>query len=49
VTPAGQEYYAAVGAAVSTVLTDQNADPAALLKDANDTFQSTNLDSLTVK
>ncbi|MBX3081115.1 MAG: extracellular solute-binding protein [Anaerolineae bacterium] len=45
-TPAGQEYYAAIGAVVSTIITDQNADPAALLKDASATFQSTQLDQI---
>ncbi|HVU12147.1 MAG TPA: extracellular solute-binding protein [Phototrophicaceae bacterium] len=44
--PAGQDYYAAVGAAVSTILTDQTADPATVLKDTADTFQSTVLDHL---
>ncbi len=45
-TPAGQEYYQAVGAVVSSVLTDQSTDPAAALKSAADTFQSTQLDRL---
>ncbi len=44
--PAGQEYYAAIGAAVSTILTDQNADPAALLAETASTFQTTVLDRL---
>ncbi len=44
--PAGQDYYAAVGSAVSTVLTDKSADPAQVLKDAADTFQTTVLDHL---
>lgn len=44
--PAGQEYYAVVGSAVSTVLSDQNADPAAVLSDAANTFQTTVLDQL---
>jgi multiple sugar transport system substrate-binding protein len=45
-TPAGQEYYQAVGAVVSAILTDQNADPAASLKEAAQTFQATQLDRL---
>ncbi|MEO8397813.1 MAG: extracellular solute-binding protein, partial [Chloroflexota bacterium] len=44
--PAGQDYYAAIGAAVSTVLTDDSADPAAILSDAANTFQATILDHL---
>jgi ABC-type glycerol-3-phosphate transport system substrate-binding protein len=45
-TPGGQQYYAAVGAVVSTILTDENADPAALLAETAQTFQSTVLDTL---
>lgn len=45
-TPAGQQYYAAVGAVVSAVLTDQSIDPAAALKEAQDTFQTSSLDTL---
>jgi len=48
-TPAGQEYYQAVAAVVSTILTDKSADPAAALKDAAKTFQTTQLDRLTTK
>jgi len=44
--PAGQDYYAAVGAAVSSILSDQTADPATVLSDAANTFQSTVLDHL---
>ncbi len=45
-TPAGQEYYQAVASVVSSILTDQNADAAASLKAAAETFQSTQLDRL---
>ena len=45
-SPAGQEYYGAVGAVVTTILTDQTADPAAALSAAAQTFQSTQLDQL---
>jgi ABC-type glycerol-3-phosphate transport system substrate-binding protein len=45
-TPAGQEYYQAVASVVSTILTDQSADPAASLKTAAQTFQTTQLDRL---
>jgi ABC-type glycerol-3-phosphate transport system substrate-binding protein len=48
-TPAGQDYYGAVGSVVSTILTDQNADPAAALGEAAKTFQSTVLDRLAAK
>jgi multiple sugar transport system substrate-binding protein len=41
--PYGQDYYTAIGSVVSSVLTDENADPAALLKDAAQTFQATSL------
>jgi ABC-type glycerol-3-phosphate transport system substrate-binding protein len=44
--PAGQDYYAAVGAAVSTILTDETADPATVLADTANTFQTTVLDHL---
>ncbi len=44
--PAGQDYYAAVGAAVSTIITDESTDPAALLADTAQTFQTTVLDVL---
>jgi hypothetical protein len=47
-SPAGQQYYAAVGAVVSSVLTDQSVDPATALKDAAATLQSATLDSMTV-
>jgi len=44
--PAGQDYYQAIGTAVSTILTDQTADPATLLQQTAQTFQSTVLDHL---
>jgi multiple sugar transport system substrate-binding protein len=44
--PAGQDYYAAVGAAVSTILTDETADPATVLANTANTFQTTVLDHL---
>ncbi|HEY1016488.1 MAG TPA: extracellular solute-binding protein, partial [Herpetosiphonaceae bacterium] len=43
---AGQEYYGAMGAVVSSILTDQSVDPAASVKDAAATFQSNVLDPL---
>jgi multiple sugar transport system substrate-binding protein len=48
-TPAGQEYYQAVAAVVSSVLTDKSVDPAQALKAAADTFQTTQLDRLGAK
>jgi len=45
-SPAAQDYYQAVATVVSTILTDQSADPAAALKAAAATFQSTQLDHL---
>ncbi len=45
-SPAGQDYYAAVGAAVSSILTDETADPATILADTANTFQTTVLDHL---
>jgi len=45
-TPAGQEYYQAVATVVSSILTDQSADPAASLQAAAKTFQTTQLDRL---
>jgi multiple sugar transport system substrate-binding protein len=47
--PAAQDYYQAVGAVVSTVMTDQSADPATALKEAVQTFQATKLDTLSKK
>ncbi len=44
--PAGQEYYGAVGAVISSVLTDQTVDPATALAAAAQTFQTTQLDQL---
>jgi multiple sugar transport system substrate-binding protein len=48
-TPAGQQYYAAVGAVVSTILSDSSADPAALLAEAAQVFQTTQLDTLSAQ
>ncbi len=45
-TPAGQEYYQAVASVVSSILTDQTVDPAAAMKAAADSFQTTTLDRL---
>jgi ABC-type glycerol-3-phosphate transport system substrate-binding protein len=45
-TPAGQQYYAAVGAVVSAVLTDESIDPAAALQEAQATFQTSSLDTM---
>lgn len=44
--PAGQDYYAAVGAVVSSALTDQSTNPGSTLDAAAQTFQSTVLDRL---
>jgi len=41
---AGQEYYGAMGGVVSTLLTDQKADAAKVVKAAQDTFQKNVLD-----
>jgi len=43
---AGQEYYAALGGVVSTILTDKNADPAKVVEDAQGTFQTNVLDQM---
>ncbi|HEU4328490.1 MAG TPA: extracellular solute-binding protein [Roseiflexaceae bacterium] len=43
---AGQEYYGAVGAVVSSVLTDQAVEPAPALSQAATTFQTNVLDQL---
>lgn len=43
---AGQEYYGAMGGVVSTILTDEKADPAKVVKDAQDTFQTNVLDQM---
>jgi ABC-type glycerol-3-phosphate transport system substrate-binding protein len=45
-TPAGQEYYQAVATVVSSILTDQSADPAAAMKSAADSFQTATLNTL---
>jgi len=42
----GQDYYAALGDVVSQIVTDENADPAALLTAAQATFQTNVLDQL---
>jgi ABC-type glycerol-3-phosphate transport system substrate-binding protein len=44
---AGQEYYGAMGAVVSAILTDQSADPSAAVKESATTFQTNVLDQLT--
>ncbi|MBN2388578.1 MAG: extracellular solute-binding protein [Anaerolineales bacterium] len=43
---AGQDFYSALGAVVSTVVNDQSADPAAILLQTADTFQTNVLDQL---
>lgn len=43
---AGQEYYAAIGGVVSSILTEQSTDPAATLTQAAETFQTNVLDQL---
>lgn len=43
---AGQEYYGAMGAVVSSILTDQATDPAAAVQEAATTFQKNVLDQL---
>ena len=43
---AGQDYYAALGNVVSLIVTDENTDPAAALKDATELFQTNVLDQL---
>jgi multiple sugar transport system substrate-binding protein len=45
-SPAGQEYYGAVGTVVTSVLSDQSVDPAKALDTAATAFQSTALDRL---
>jgi ABC-type glycerol-3-phosphate transport system substrate-binding protein len=42
----GQDFYTAVATVLSSVVTDQTADPAALLKTAADTFQTNVLDQI---
>jgi ABC-type glycerol-3-phosphate transport system substrate-binding protein len=42
----GQDYYAALGDVVSKIVTDQNTDPAAALKAAQETFQANVLDQM---
>jgi len=44
---AGQDYYGSLGTIVSTILSDENADPEALLQEAVTTFQTNVLDLLT--
>jgi multiple sugar transport system substrate-binding protein len=48
-SPAGQDYYATVGTAVSTILTDESADPATVLSEAAKIFQATVLDHMAAK
>ena len=48
-SPAGQQYYAAIGAVVSAILADESVDPAAALAEAAQTFQSTALDTLSAQ
>jgi ABC-type glycerol-3-phosphate transport system substrate-binding protein len=48
-TPAGQEYYSAVGAVLSSIVTDKTIDPASALAVAAKTFQTTQLDHLGAK
>lgn len=43
---AGQEYYAAIGTVVSSILTDQSVEPATAMKGASDTFQANVLNLL---
>jgi ABC-type glycerol-3-phosphate transport system substrate-binding protein len=43
---AGQEYYGAMGAVISSILTDQSVDPSASVKQAAETFQSNVLNQL---
>lgn len=46
VTPNAQDYYAVSGTAISSILTDKGADPAALLEKAASTFQTNTLDRI---
>lgn len=43
---AGQEFYGALGSVVSTIVADQGADPAVVLQEAVETFQTNVLDQL---
>ncbi len=43
---AGQEYYGAMGAVISAILTDQSVEPATSVKEAADIFQTNVLDQL---
>jgi ABC-type glycerol-3-phosphate transport system substrate-binding protein len=43
---AGQEYYGAMGAVISSILTDQSVEPSASVKQAAETFQSNVLNQL---
>lgn len=45
-SPAGQQYYAAIGSVVSAILTDESTDPATAVKEAADNLQLTALDAL---
>jgi ABC-type glycerol-3-phosphate transport system substrate-binding protein len=42
----GQDFYTAMGTALSTLVTDKTADPATILKQAADTFQKNVLDQI---
>jgi len=42
----GQDFYTALGTVLSTLVTDQTADPATVLKQAADTFQTNVLDQI---
>lgn len=46
-SPAGQQYYAAIGSVVSAILTDESTDPATAVKEAADNLQISALDALT--
>ena len=43
---AGQDFYAAMGSVVSTIVSDETADPATVLQQSADTFQTNVLDLL---
>ncbi len=45
-SPAAQDYYAAIGPVLTSVLTDQSVDPAKALAEAAQTFQTTVLDHI---
>jgi hypothetical protein len=43
---AGQDYYAALGDVISSIVSDETVDPAAALTAASETFQTNVLDQL---